>query len=355
MGLYVNTFLSTDGKTSVSYKIWAPDGDAAVKGVLQISHGMCEYVGRYEDFALYLVSLGWVVAGNDHLGHGDTAASDEDLGYFAEKDGYKLLVDDVHTLTGILKEKYPDVPFVLMGHSMGSFIARLYLASYAEELDAAIIMGTGGTKNPTGLGMALASFIAMFNGDRYRSELLKKIAFSGYLKKCGKNAHPASWITKDEERLRKYADDPKCTYTFTVSGYHDLFDMISRVSTEEWAKMIPTDLPILLISGADDPVGDYGKGVGQVAALLTGAGNSKLTVKLVAGDRHEVLNETDRDEVYAYVSGWLDENVLESFYGYGGYEYSAAESEDSDENVNEDVNESETESETESGNDERQV
>lgn len=341
MGLYVNTFLSTDGKTSVSYKIWAPGDDVKVKGVLQISHGMCEYVGRYEDFALYLVSLGWAVAGNDHLGHGDTAASDGDLGYFAEKEGYKLLVDDVHKLTGILKEKYPDVPFVLMGHSMGSFIARLYLASYAEELDAAIIMGTGGTKNPTGLGMALASFIALFNGDHYRSELLKKIAFSGYLKKCGKNAHPSAWITKDEERLRKYAGDPKCTYTFTVSGYHDLFSMISLVSTEEWAQMIPTDLPILLISGADDPVGDYGKGVGQVAALLTGAGNSKLTVKLIAGDRHEVLNETDRDDVYAFISGWLDENVLDPFYGYGGYEYSDAENVGSDVNDISDANDDE--------------
>ncbi|MCQ2354527.1 MAG: alpha/beta hydrolase [Clostridia bacterium] len=303
------TFKSTDGIHESVYKIWEPEGE--IRGIVQLSHGMCEHTARYDEYARHLSARGIVFAGNDHLGHGETAKDDKDLGFFGGKNGGNLLVDDVHKMTKILKEKYPDIPLVLLGHSMGSFVARLYLSEYAEELDGAIIMGTMGTKSPTTLGKILAASIRLVRGDRHRSKLLKKIVFGGYTKRFGKNAHPASWISKDTERVLKYAADPKCTFDFTAAGYFDLFDMVSCVSTPEWAARIPVDLPMLLISGAEDPVGSYGKGVGQVAGLIAGAGAKDLTVKLFPGDRHEVLNETDREDVYEYIDGWLRDHVFE--------------------------------------------
>lgn len=307
---YRNTFLSSDGKTAVSYKIWEPDGDVKnIRGVVQISHGMCEYVERYAGYAAHLCELGFVVGGNDHLGHGDTAPDADSLGFIAESDGPRYLVEDVHRMTGILKERYPDVPFVLLGHSMGSFIARSYLSLYAEELDAAIIMGTGGTKNPTGLGMFVADLVSAVCGQRRRSKMLTALAFGSYNKRCGKGADMRSWLTKDKEIAARYAADPYCNYIFTAQAYHDMFSLLDSVSTEEWARSVPTDLPILLISGDEDPVGNYGKGVHQVSGLLMGVGVRDVTVKLIRGDRHEVLNETDRTEVYAVIDEWLDDTL----------------------------------------------
>lgn len=293
---------------SIAYEIYEPEGE--VRAVVQVSHGMCEYFGRYADYASHLCSLGIVLAGNDHLGHGNTAESDADLGYFAKEGGVELTVGALCEMSQILLGRYPEKPLILLGHSMGSFLARLYLKSHSENLEAAIIMGTGGPEAPTGAGIALANLIALFRGDRYRSKLLKSIASSGYLKRCGKNADPSDWLSRDGELVSRYNADRFCNYTFTVSGYRDLFTMLREVSTEEWAKSVPTDLPILLISGEDDPVGAYGRGVAAVAGALTHAGARKLTTVIIPGARHEVLNETDREDTYAIIDKWMEEEVL---------------------------------------------
>ena len=293
---------------NIAYEIYEPDGE--VRAVVQVSHGMCEYVGRYAGYAEHLCSLGIVLAGNDHPGHGNSAESDADLGYFAKSGGVELTVGALCRMSDILSERYPEKPLILLGHSMGSFLARLYLSSHSENLAAAIIMGTGGPEAPTGAGIALANLIALFRGDRHRSKLLKSIASSGYLKRCGKNADKSDWLSRDAELVRKYNADKFCNYTFTVSGYRDLFTMLRDVSTEEWAKSVPTDLPILLISGEDDPVGAYGKGVAAVAGALTHAGARKLTTVLIPGARHEVLNETDKEETYAVIDKWMAKEVL---------------------------------------------
>lgn len=297
------------GGGSLAYTIYEPEGE--VKAVVQVSHGMCEYIGRYECYAEHLCSCGIVLAGNDHPGHGESAASAEDLGYFAKTGGVELAVDGLRRMSELLLERYEGKPLILLGHSMGSFLARIYVTKYSENLAGAIIMGTGGPDAPTGAGIALANLIALFRGDRHRSKLLRSIQQSGYLKKCGKGADRCDWLTRDRAVVEKYNNDKYCNYIFTVSGYRDLFSMLAEVSTEEWAATVPTDLPILLISGEDDPVGGYGKGVCKVAGALTHAGARRLTTVLIPGARHEVLNETDREETYAVIDKWLSEVLAE--------------------------------------------
>ena len=291
------------GGGSLAYRIYEPEGE--VRAIVQISHGMCEYVGRYEAYAEHLCSMGIVLAGNDHPGHGESAATEEELGYFAKEGGVELAVEGLAETSRILLERYGDKPLILLGHSMGSFLARIYLTKYAENLAGAIVMGTGGPGAPTGAGIALANLIALFRGDRHRSKLLRSIQQAGYLKRCGKGADRCDWLTRDRAIVEKYNNDKFCNYIFTVSGYRDLFTMLAEVSTDEWAPKVPTDLPILLISGEDDPVGGYGKGVMQVAGALTHAGARRLTTALIPGARHEVLNETDREETFALIDKWI--------------------------------------------------
>ena len=304
MNLTKSTFLSSDGDTQVVYRLWEPEGP--VRGVVQISHGMMEHIGRYAAFAEYLCGLGYAVAGNDHLGHGETTPDPKNRGYFAPMDGYALLVEDLHTLTGILREKYPGAPLILLGHSMGSFVARLYFSQYAEDVDGAVIMGTAGPGNPVGLGIFVTGLIAAFKGEDHRSKLISKLAFGSYNKKWEKPCSEYAWLSKDKSDTDAYEADPDCHFTFTCSAFRDLFTMLSLINRDEWAETIPTDLPILLISGGDDPVGNYGKGVKKVAGMLANRGARKLTVRLFPTDRHEVLGETDRDKVFACLSEWMD-------------------------------------------------
>ncbi len=294
---------------SLSYRIYEPEGE--VRAVVQISHGMCEYIGRYEEYAEHLCSRGIVLAGNDHPGHGDSAASLEDLGYFADRDGYLLALEGLKCMSDLLHARYEGKPLILLGHSMGSFLCRLYLSNYAEELAGAIVMGTGGPGAPTGAGIALANIIGLFCGERHRSKLLQNIQSAGYLKRCPKGSGKTAWLTRDKSVTDKYDADPYCNYIFTVSGYRDLFRMFGEVNCEEWAPTVPTDLPILLISGEDDPVGGFGRGVCKVAGALTHAGARKLTTVLIPGARHEVLNETDREETYLLIDKWIEEVLSE--------------------------------------------
>lgn len=297
-------FLSSDGRTAISFYTVEPEG--VPRAIVQVSHGMSEYAGRYLEFGRYLAAHGIMFAANDHLGHGETARTADDLGFFAEKDGYVLLVEDLHKFTLLLKQKYPGTPLILFGHSMGSFLVRMYLSRYAEELAGAVICGTGGPGSPTGLGIAMADIISFFRGERHRSRLITGIAFGGYNKRFPKDEGIFAWTTGDPVIRKKYEDDPKSGFMFTVSGFRDLFRMIAEVSTDEWAAGVPTDLPILIVSGTEDPVGGYGKGVRKVAAMLGGAGAKRLTVRLFEGDRHEILNEKDRAGVMEFITGWID-------------------------------------------------
>lgn len=294
---------STDGKTDLACYRVEPEGTPVA--VFQIVHGMCEYFGRYEAFAQSLAEKGVLVVGHDHLGHGNSAPTADDLGFTAHKDGADHLVEDAFALTCHVKTEYPDLPVVLFGHSMGSFVAREVLARHGDAYRAAVICGTGGPESPAGAGKAMARLIMTFRGERHRSKFLKNVAFTGYNKKYEKGCPGNAWLSRDEELIRKYDNDPFCSYTFTVRAYYDLFTLVQWVSDKKWAGRLPKDLPCLVTSGEMDPVGGWGKGPRTVAKRMKEAGMTNVTLKMWPDMRHEILNEVGRDEVWKELTQWI--------------------------------------------------
>ncbi len=303
------SFPSSDGKNTVHAEIYEPK-DTEIKGVVQISHGMVDYVGRYEALADYLTQRGFAVAGNDHLGHGSTAKDPSDYGYFAKKDGYKLVVDDLYRMNQILKYEYKNIPIFLLGHSMGSFMARLYAVKYPESISGIIIHGTGG-KNPLlPLGKATVAAIRLFFGERHRSKLAASLAFGSYNSKFDKSEGVNAWLSRDTERVSGKVNDEKANFSFTLSGYRDLFHALGECNSKKWYSAYPVYLPTLIMSGDSDPVGNYGKGVKEVYRKLSDQGVLNLRIKLYKGARHELFNETNREEVFSDICEWLSSGAV---------------------------------------------
>lgn len=281
--------------TEIFYTKWIPDD---VKGILQIAHGMAEYINRYDRFARFMADNGYAVYGDDHRGHGRTGRAVGTLGKLAEKNGYNVVTDDIKALTDIAKADYPDVPVILLGHSMGSFLVRNYAASYSDNIDKLIIMGTGGPNPASGAGIFIVNLIAAFKGEDYLSPFVNNLAFGSYNKRTeGRTAF--DWLSVNTENVDRYIADEMCGFSFTLSGFRDLFKVLAAVSKKDWAEKIRKDLPVFLVSGAEDPVGSYGEGVKQVQNMLNEAGVSKNELKLYDGMRHEILNEDGRETVYA--------------------------------------------------------
>lgn len=299
------TFASSDGRTRIHAVEWKP-GQGEVLGVLQIFHGMVEFVERYEGFAEFLTEKGFVVTGNDHLGHGASVVTKEEYGFFEETEGNQKVLADVHQLKTMTEAAYPDVPYYILGHSMGSFLLRQYLCLHGDELDGAIVMGTGTQPMPVlKLGKKLCSSIAKVRGWHYRSRLIDMMAFGGYNKHFKPARTRMDWLTKDEGIVDRYLADERCTFRFTVNGYYNLFTSIEEASKENNLEKMPKDLPVLFVSGKDDPVGGFGKGVEQVRKRFEAVGMTDVTWMLYENDRHEILNETDRETVYRDLYAWL--------------------------------------------------
>ncbi len=299
---------STDGSNELHFVTWR-DNAIVPKAVLQISHGMCEYILRYDEFASFLAENGYVVCGNDHLGHGESVRSREDLGYIAPKDGYKYLVKDLRQVTELMHERYPGLPLAMLGHSMGSFVARLYASTYKEGVDAYIYEGTDGS-NPAGkLAGVFIDLMKLFKGERYRSPLVTKISFGSYTKRIPDAVTGFEWVTSDREKYEQYINDPLCMYTFTLSAYRDLTDCLNAVLERSWAQGLRKDLPYMLVSGEDDPVGDYGQGVKFVYDMMVDAGCNNCIMKLYPGQRHELHNETGRAQFYKDTLEWLNSSL----------------------------------------------
>lgn len=295
---------STDGKNKLHVVIWEPN--IQVIGVVQISHGMIEYIKRYDEFARYLNQYGILVVGNDHLGHGETAKTDDDRGYFCSDNMSETVVEDLYKITCFAKKNYPDVPYFLFGHSMGSFMARRYIMTYGNELDGVIISGTG---NQSGsvlkAGKIMVSLTKLFKGDRYRSRMLKNMFFSKFNARIPNVRTSNDWLTKDEAIVDKYNADKYCTYSFTVNGYRTLLEVLSFIQNENNIEKIPKNLPVFLIAGEEDPVGNYGKAVKNVYEIYEQAGIEDISIKLYKDDRHELINETDKEDIYEDIRGWM--------------------------------------------------
>ena len=305
------TFLSNDGKTAVHAVKWTPDSEN-YKAILQISHGMVEFIERYIPVAEFLTSKGYMVVGHDHIGHGQSVATQEDWGYFCEGNPSDVLVADMHKLRTLIQEDNPDVPYFMMGHSMGSFMLRKYLATHNEHLRGAIIMGTGFIpENMTSLALKITAFVTKLRGSKYRSKLVQSLAFGADYKGFDMTGEKPedSWLTKDVEIVKAYYNEPKCTYMFTVNGYKGLFEAVNFSCNIENARKLPKKLPLFIVSGAQDPVGGLGKGVKDVYDMYKEAGIQDLTYKLYEEDRHEILNEIDKQVVFEDLLAWMNVRI----------------------------------------------
>ncbi len=284
-----------------------PDGQ--VRAVLQLSHGMVEYIDRYKPLAEYLAARGILVTGHDHLGHGGSIRTRDDYGYFAEPDGNRVVLDDLRAVTKLTKSLYPDVPYFLLGHSMGSFYARQYLCEWGQELSGAIIMGTGfQPKALVQLGRALCRITAAFHGWKYRSRLVAQMSFTGYNKGLeGRTTH--DWLNRDHAEVDKYLADERCTFCFTLNGYYSMFTGILRLYDADFLAKMPKALPVLFLAGDADPVGEQGRGVQRAIDSLKAAGCTDVRCKLYAGARHELLMEQNHEQVFADIADFLEEQI----------------------------------------------
>ena len=294
---------SNDGVHKLHVVVWQPDGEP--KAVLQLSHGMIEFIERYEGLAQYLNEQDILVIGNDHLGHGHTAGRDEDLGYFCPEHMSETVVKDLHTVTEYAKKEYPGISYFLLGHSMGSFMARRYLMTYGDELTGAILCGTGEQTSATLFaGKTAAGILGAFKGQRYRSEFIRKTSFKGYNDRFEKRTEN-DWLTKDQSIVDWYNGHKFCTFGFTINGYKTLFEVLTYIQKQENYNKIPKNLPVYMIAGEDDPVGNYGEGVKHIYQQYKDSGIKDISIKLYPNDRHEILNELDKETVYADVADWI--------------------------------------------------
>lgn len=295
------TVNSTDNIHTLVGKIYIPEGE--VKGILQIVHGMTEHIERYDHIMSAAAENGYVAFGYDHLGHGKTARDDSELGFIAHRNGWKYLIKDVSAFNAIVRQIYPDKPLYLFGHSMGSFIARLALVASPEIYKKAIICGTAG-KNPLApMGLLLTNTIKLIKGEKHISKTITNMAFGSYNKRF-EGTSKYNWLTKDRDIIEKYSADKFCTFSFTVSAMHDLMNLISVCNKSSWFKELKNDLSIFLIAGKDDPVGNYGKGVTEVYNRLKKE-NCNVTLKLYEDCRHEILNDTCRQEVISDILNFI--------------------------------------------------
>ena len=296
---------SIDGVHTLAGVVYIPAGDPV--GILQVVHGMTEYIGRYDRFMTEMAEAGFVVCGHDHLGHGQTADPSE-WGYIAPKNGWDILCRDAKAFGDEVRKEYgQELPYILMGHSMGSFIARLTAEKYVKP-DALIIMGTGGPNPAAGVGIALTGLVKAFRGGKHISKLVYMLAFGGYTKPFKKENDIYAWLTNDRAVRDVYRKDPLCTFLFTTSAMGDLIRLTKESNRAAWFKALPDGLPILLVSGKDDPVGGMGKGVGTVYRKLQKAGK-QVTCHLYEEYRHEILNDTCYDLVVKDIQSFLSQTV----------------------------------------------
>ena len=284
-----------------------PDGP--VRAVVQLSHGMVEFIDRYKPLAESLAAQGIAVTGNDHLGHGGSIRTKADYGYFAQPDGNRAVLDDLHRMTEFAKQRWPGVPYFLLGHSMGSFYARQYLCEWGSELDGAIILGTGfQPKALVRLAKGICRVQAALFGWQHRSKLVERLSFAGYNNGLeGRTTH--DWLNRDAAEVDKYLADERCTFTFTVNAYYSMFSGILRLHDPAFVAQMPKDLPLLFLAGDADPVGERGKGVERAVQSLRDAGVQNMEVKFYPGARHELLVETNRQEVFADIADWIEKQL----------------------------------------------
>lgn len=305
------TFLSSDKETLIHAVKWLPDS-RKYKAILQITHGMTEHILRYEEFAAFLTEHEYMVIGHDHLGHGTTAKRKEDFGYFTKSSPSDHLISDMHTLRITIRKENPNVPYFMMGHSMGSYLLRKYLSLHGESLEGSIIMGTGFVPPVAAVtGLFLIYAVALLKGWRYRSPFITGIMFGKSYKQFDQTGtdFSNSWLTRDAKIVEKNHSDPYTNFKFTLNGYRGLLETVFFDCRYKNIRKISKNLPVFFVSGDQDPVGDLGKGVRKTYDLFVKAGIKDVTIKLYKADRHELVNELDRLDVYSDLMDFMDKRL----------------------------------------------
>ena len=301
-------FNSSTGKNKIHARMCIPDGEP--RAIVQIIHGIAEYIDRYDGFMSYLADNGIIAVGTDHLGHGKSIESEEQTGFFAFENGWDYVVRDEEVLRLAMQENYPKLPIVVFGHSMGSFMARTLIIRYPDAFSAAIISGTGnqGAVLVNG-GLFMGNLVTGLKGAHHYSKFLNNLAFGSYNKIYENPKTDYDWLSRDEANVRKYIDDPLCGFIPTCSLFRDMMTGIKFVSTKKNLADMRKDMPVYFMSGAMDPVGECGKGVQKAYDNFIEAGMEDVSIKLYPEGRHEMLNEINKDEVYTDILTWLNSKI----------------------------------------------
>ncbi len=300
-------FESSNGCDQIAYYIYSPT--KPVQAVLQLSHGMNEYVERYEEFITFLCVNGIAVIGNDHLGHGNSADCDDHLGYFAIEKGWQYIIKDLAKVTMIAVNEFPGLPLFLLGHSMGAIIARAFMAKYACRLSGVILLGTTPSKKLADAGIILAKYLCKTKGVKYRPSKIQRVLLELSNFKVATKRTNYDWICSDSNVVTEYLKDKKCNFEFTASAYLDLLYMQVYISQKSWYLKIPKLLPVLILSGAEDPVGNFGEGPKELFYNLSKSGSKDVSMTLYEGKRHEIINETNKYKVYHDILYWIKEKI----------------------------------------------
>lgn len=307
MKKYTEKIASTDSKNNLNVIIWETEKEPI--GVLQIVHGMAEYIDRYDNFAKYMTEHGFNVIGHDHLGHGHSVSDERDYGFFAEENGDKIIIEDMHSVTQYAREKWEELPNFILGHSMGSFCLRQYLTKYSNDVFGAIIMGTGWIPSAAALlGKTIATNTCKSKGSHTVNPLLIKLTLEPYNKPFAPARTNCDWLSRDEKQVDLYVNDKLCGFDFTAGAYKDFFTILEKIAKNRQLIGMRKSLPILITSGSVDPVGGK-KACEKLNAQYKRCGIDDVTLKLWENDRHEILNELDKSDVYRYIYNWLKNKI----------------------------------------------
>ena len=301
-------FNSSTGKNKIHARMCVPDAEP--RAIVQIIHGIAEYIDRYDEFMSFLADNGIIAVGTDHLGHGKSIESEEQTGFFAYDNGWDYAVRDEEVLRLAMHENYPELPIIVFGHSMGSFMARTLLIRYPDAFNAAIISGTGnqGAALVNG-GLFMGNLVTGLKGAHHYSKFLNNLAFGSYNKIYENPKTEYDWLSRDEANVQKYIDDPLCGFIPSCSLFRDMMTGVKFITNKKNLTAMNKDIPVYFMSGDMDPVGECGKGVQKAYNNFLEAGMKDVSIKLYPGGRHEMLNEINKDEVYTDILTWLGSKI----------------------------------------------
>ena len=303
------SYKSTNGETDIHVNKWTPEGEPI--GILQIVHGVAEYGFRYDKFARFMAGKGFVVYADDHLGHGSSIIKDSPRLYFGEENGWFTVVSDLKKLTDLAKSENNCLPFIIFGHSMGSFLTRSYLIKYPNATDGAIICGTGHMPKLTILGgKIIANHYIKKLGKKGYSKLADDLAFGAYNKKFAPNRTPSDWVSLSEENVDSYLADQLCGGKTSLGLFSDLIVGMDFITSQKNINKMNKETPILFVSGEEDPVGDMGKGVKKAVSCFEKAGVKNVSLILYPKLRHEILNEECGENIMKDIYNWICSNIF---------------------------------------------